>query len=311
MDIRHLRSFVTVAENLHFSRSAEQLGLSPPTLTAQIQEVERLLQARLFNRTKRSVSLTPAGEAFLTEARATLEQLDRAIHVGRRAGRGQVGRVEIGYVGSAAFFGVLQDQVQRFRNQWPDVMVNTKEFPTDQLTTLLEEGRIDVALVRTPVLLPPSISSHILARDRFCLALPADHILAQTPSDIHPRALANESFVVPEQALGLREVGKRGRFNPHIVSAPGTLVAVLTQVALGVGVAVIPSILTQIIQLPNVFYREISGPAITSEVEALFRRHERLPTVRNLIGQILETDASLWKAGFPQSMQINCPKQNA
>ena len=142
MDIRHLRSFVTVAENLHFSRSAEQLGLSPPTLTAQIQEVERLLQARLFNRTKRSVSLTPAGEAFLTEARATLDQLDRAIHVGRRAGRGQVGRVEIGYVGSAAFFGVLQDQVQRFRNQWPDVMVNTKEFPTDQLTPLLEEGRI-------------------------------------------------------------------------------------------------------------------------------------------------------------------------
>lgn len=210
-------------------------------------------------------------------------------------------------MGSAAFFGVLQDQVQRFRNQWPDVMVNTKEFPTDQLTPLLEEGRIDVALVRTPVLLPPSISNHILARDRFCLALPADHVLAKTPSDIRPRALANESFVVPEQGLGLREVAKRGKFNPHIVSAPGTLVAVLTQVALGVGVAVIPSILTQIIQMPNVVYREIAGTAITSEVEALFRRHERLPTVRNLIGQILETDASLWKGGISSNMQINTP----
>ena len=120
MDIRHLRSFVTVAENLHFSRSAEQLGVSAPTLTAQIQEVESLLEARLFNRTKRSVALTPAGEAFLTEARATLEQFERAVNVGQRAGRGQVGRVEIGYVGSAAFFGVLQDQIQRFRNQWPD-----------------------------------------------------------------------------------------------------------------------------------------------------------------------------------------------
>lgn len=303
MELRHLRSFLTLAEKLHFAHSAEELGLSPPTLTGQIQELERLLQARLFNRTKRSVSLTPAGEAFLVEARATLEQLDRAIHVGQRAGRGQVGRVVIGYVGSAAFFGVLQDQVQRFRSNWPGVMVDTKEFPTDQLTPLLEEGTIDVAFVRTPVVLQSSISSHVLARDRFCLALPVDHPLAQTQGGIRSRALANESFVVPEQGQGLREVARRGKFNPRVVSAPGTLVAVLTQVALGVGIAVIPSILMQVIQMPNVVFREIAGPVIVSEVEALFRRHERLPTVRNLISQILETDENLWKAGLPQNLQ--------
>jgi len=295
MDMRHLRSFVTVAQNLHFSKSAEQLGVSAPTLTAQIQEVERLLDARLFNRTKRSVALTPAGEAFLTEARSTLEQFEKAINVGQRAGRGQVGRVEIGYVGSAAFFGVLQDQVQRFHNQWPDVIVSTKELPSEQLTPMLEEGRIDVAFVRTPVDLPHAISSHILARDRFCLALPADHLLAKTLDDISPSTLASESFVIPEQGLGLREVAKRGRFDPHIVSAPGTLVAVLTQVALGVGVAVIPSILIHTIQLPNVVFRGIAGPAIASGVEALYRRHERLPIVCNLIRQILETDAELWQ----------------
>lgn len=294
MDIRHLRSFVTVAENLHFSRSAEQLGVSAPTLTAQIQEVESLLEARLFNRTKRSVALTPAGEAFLTEARATLEQFERAVNVGQRAGRGRVGRVEIGYVGSAAFFGVLQDQIKRFRNQWPDVMVNTKELPTEQLTALLEDGRIDVAFVRMPVHLPDAISSRILARDRFCVALPADHILAKTVDDIRPSALADELFVLPEQGLGLREVAKRGRFDPHIGSAPGSLVAVLTQVALGVGIAVIPSVLIQTVQLPNVVFREIAGPPIFSEVGALFRRHERLPIVCNLISQILETDERVW-----------------
>ena len=290
MDIRHLRSFITVAQNLHFSRSAEQLGVSAPTLTAQIQEVESLLEARLFNRTKRSVALTPAGEAFLAEARSTLEQFERAINVGQRAGRGQVGRVEIGYVGSAAFFGVLQDQVQRFRNRWPDVMVNTKELPTEQLTALLEDGRIDVAFVRMPVHLPGAICSHILARDRFCLALPADHILAKTDDGIRPSALASELFVLPEQASGLRELAKRGRFEPYIGSVPGSLVAVLTQVALGVGIAVIPSVLIQTIQLPNVVFREIAGPPIFSEVGALFRRHESLPIVCNLISQILETD---------------------
>ncbi|CNK39305.1 putative transcriptional regulator [Yersinia intermedia] len=292
MDIRHLRSFITVAENLHFSRSAEQLGVSAPTLTAQIQEVERMLQARLFNRTKRTVHLTPAGEIFLTEARATLEQLERAINVGRRAGRGQVGRVEIGYVGSAAFFGVLQEQVQRFRNKWPDVMLNTKELPTEQIMPLLEEGRIDLAFVRTPVHLPLSVSSHVMARDRFCVALPADHALSKMSTDILPRALSNESFVIPEQGLGLREVARRGKFDPHIVSSPGTLVAVLTQVALGMGVAIIPSVLINTIQLPNVVFREIAGPAIVSEVAALFRQHERLPTVRNLIEQMLEADCS-------------------
>lgn len=292
MEFRHLRAFMTIAENLHFARSAELLGLSPPTLTAQIQELERLLQVRLFHRTKRSVALTPAGEAFLVEARASMVQLERAVDVGRRAGRGQVGKVMIGYVGSAVFFGVLQDQVQRFRARWPDVMVDTREFATDQLIALIEEGGVDVGFVRTPVVLPASMSSHALARDGFCVALPADHPLARADQPIRPSALAKESFVAPEQGLGLEEVGRRGRFIPHVVSIPGTLVAVLTQVALGVGVAVVPGILTGVIRLPNVVFRAISGPAITSEVEALFRRHERLPTVRNLIEQIVGTETA-------------------
>src|SRR5688572_21945569 len=126
---------------------------------------------------------------------------------------GQVGRVEIGYVGSAAFFGVLQEQVQRFRNKWPDVMLNTKELPTEQILPLLEEGRIDLAFVRTPVHLPLSVSSHVMARDRFCVALPADHALSKMSTDILPRALSNESFVIPEQGLGLREVARRGKFD--------------------------------------------------------------------------------------------------
>ena len=171
-------------------------------------------------------------------------------------------------------------------------MLNTKELPTEQIMPLLEEGRIDLAFVRTPVHLPLSVSSHVMARDRFCVALPADHALSKMSTDILPRALSNESFVIPEQGLGLREVARRGKFGPHNVSSPGTLVAVLTQVALGMGVAIIPSVLINTIQLPNVVFREIAGPAIVSEVAALFRRHERLPTVPNLIEQMLDTDCS-------------------
>ncbi len=289
MDLRHLRSFLTVARNLHFARSAEELGVSPPTLTAQIQALERTLQVKLFSRTKRSVALTPAGEAFRVEADAALAQFERAIDVGRLAGRGEVGRVEIGYVGSAAFFGVLQEQVGRFRARWPQVAVDAREYPMDGLLQLLEEGRVDVAFVRTPVELPPGIASRVMARDRFCLALPADHALAAGAEDIRARLLAREAFVVPEQALGLREVAARGRFTPRIASVPGPLVAVLAQVALGVGVAVVPSVLMDVVRMPNVVFRQIAGAKIPSEIAVLFRRHERLPVVRNLIEQLANT----------------------
>ncbi|QQD55356.1 LysR family transcriptional regulator [Pseudomonas fluorescens BBc6R8] len=299
MDIRHIRAFITLSKTLHFARAAEGLGISAPTLTAQIQELERLLQARLFERTKRSVSLTPAGDVFLVQAHATLEQIEKAIQIGRLAGRGQLGRVEIGYVGSASFFGVLQDQIRRFRARWPDVVVNTKEFPTEQLTALLDERRIDIAFVRTPVTLLPSIASHALARDRFCLAVPVDHPLALVVDPVPSAMLADERFVVPEQELGLREVSRRGGFSAQVVSAPGTLVAVLTQVALGVGIAIVPSIVIQATQLPGVIFKEIAGAVIISEVEALFRRHERLPTVCNLIDQIKGTDTDEWAITLP------------
>ena len=133
MELRHLRYFIAVAEQLHFTQAAETLGISPPTLTVQIQEIERTLDAQLFTRTKRSVALTPAGDAFLVEARAALEQFERALNTGRRAGRGELGRVNLGFVGSAAFSGVLQQQVRAFREARPHVYIDAREFPMEQL----------------------------------------------------------------------------------------------------------------------------------------------------------------------------------
>ena len=167
MELRHLRYFLTVAEQLHFARAAEMLGIAPPTLSVQIQEMERKLQVQLFVRTKRSVALTSAGEAFAEEARGVLAQFEQALHVGRRAGRGELGRVEIGYVGSAMFGGILQQQISAFRRQWPDAEVQAREWQMDRLSEALEEGRVDVAFVRMPLALAPSLQTHVLLRDRF------------------------------------------------------------------------------------------------------------------------------------------------
>ncbi|WP_432239652.1 LysR substrate-binding domain-containing protein [Herbaspirillum robiniae] len=285
MELRHLRYFLTVAEQLHFARAAEILDIAPPTLSVQIQEIERKLQVQLFVRTKRSVALTSAGEAFAEEARAVLAQFDQALNVGRRAGRGELGKVEIGYVGSAVFGGILQ-QISAFRSDWPQATVQAREWPMDQLSDALEEGKIDIAFVRMPIALAASLQAHVLLRDRFCLALPAEHALAGGAGAIRARALAGEAFILPEQELGAREVYRRGGFSPRSESRPGSLLAVLAEVSVGAGVAVVPGVLTEVVKLPNVVYRPLAGAPIASEVAAVFRRFERSPAVRNMVAAV-------------------------
>ncbi|MCA1325071.1 LysR substrate-binding domain-containing protein [Herbaspirillum sp. alder98] len=286
MELRHLRYFLAVADELHFARAAEILGIAPPTLSVQIQQIERQLQVQLFVRTKRSVALTAAGLTFAEQARAVLAQFDQALTAGRRAGRGELGKVEIGYVGSAVFGGVLQRQISAFRHDWPDTEVQVREWEMSSLSSALEEGQVDIAFVRMPLALAPSLQSHVLLRDRFVLALPADHRLADTGVPIRARALAGEAFVVPEQELGSREIYRRGGFVPRVERRPGSLLAVLAEVSLGAGVAVVPGVVTGVIDLPNVIYRPMAGAAIGSEVAAVFRRYERSPVVKNMIAAI-------------------------
>lgn len=286
MELRHLRYFVVLAEELHFARAAERLNIAPPTLTVQIQEIERSLSARLFARTKRSVALTPAGEILLGEARNVLEQFAKAESAGRRAGRGEIGRVEIGYVGSAAYAGVLQQQMSLFARPWPDVHLHAREYAMEELPRLIGDGHVDIGFVRLPMALPRALRLKVLLRDSFCLALPSGHRQAEAGLPVQPRQLAGEAFIAPEQQAGTYEVARRGRFTPNIVSAPGSLLSVLTEVSLGVGLSVIPSVVRDIVQLPNVTFRPIAGDAIPSEVAAIFRADESAPAVSTFIRQL-------------------------
>ncbi|MFK3736668.1 LysR substrate-binding domain-containing protein [Massilia sp. TN1-12] len=286
MEIRHFRYFIAVAEELHFARAAERLGIAPSTLTVQIQEIERTLQARLLQRSKRSVRLTSAGELFLEQARASLLQFEQALGVGRRAGRGELGRIMIGYVGSAALAGVLQQHMRLFRSDWPMVQLQASEQSMGRLPELVAEGQVDVGFVRLPMTLPTGLSSHILQRNRFCVALPASHRLAGAQA-VDARQLAGDDFVVPEQDLGTREVGRRGGFAPRITAIPGNLLAVLTEVSLWMGVAIVPDVVVPSVVLPDVVYKPLAGAAITSDLAAIFRRNEGAPAVKNLIRQLV------------------------
>lgn len=291
MELRHLKYFVVLAEELHFARAAERLNIAPPTLTVQIQEIERTLAAPLFTRTKRSVALTSAGEIFLSEARNVLAQFEKAQSVGRRAGRGEVGRVEIGYVGSAAYAGVLQEQMSEFLKAWPSVDLSAREIPMEPLPDLIVDGKVNVGFVRLPMMIPDSLQHHVLLRDRFCLAMSEGAPSSGGPEAVRPQVLKEQAFIMPEQDAGTYEVANRGGFHPRIVSAPGGLLAVLTQVSLGAGISVVPSVASGVLHLPGVVFRKIEGKPIISEVAAIFRSDESSPTVMNFVAQVKETPA--------------------
>jgi DNA-binding transcriptional LysR family regulator len=159
----------------------------------------------------------------------------------------------------------------------------------EDLPGLLDEGHVDIGFVRLPMTLPRALGKHILARDHFCVAFPADHPQAAATGPVQARNLAASAFITPEQEAGTREVARRGKFEPNIISAPGSLLAVLTQVSLGAGISVVPSVLTAVVHMPNVIFRPLAGETIVSEVAAIFRATEHSPTVKKLIHQIVQT----------------------
>jgi DNA-binding transcriptional LysR family regulator len=268
-----------VAKHLHFSRAAEELGIAPPSLTKKIQETESLLGVRLFHRTKRRVTLTAAGEAYLVDALAALEHLSRAAERARFSERGELGRIAVGYVASAAYAGVLQQTIREFRSTHPSIEFDLQEVAMDHVASMLGDEAIDVAYVRPPILYPEGLQTATVYRDTFVLAVPTDSALAACDR-VTPAQLRGERFILPEQEYGTLEVARRGRFSPILGPRPGTLAAVLARVALGGNVAVVPRTLAECVTLPGIAYRSIAGKAIASEVALVFRRHERAAAVK-------------------------------
>ncbi|PLZ02875.1 LysR family transcriptional regulator [Burkholderia sp. WAC0059] len=309
-ELRHIRAFVSVAQHLHFSRAAEALGIAAPSLTKLIQEMERLVGARLFHRTKRSVALTAAGTAYLADALAALEHLSRAGERAQFAERGELGRIAVGYVFSAVYAGVLQDAIREFRAAQPGVEFELEEIVMDQVGTLLRNETIDVAYVRPPVRYPEDVEAVTVHHDTFVLALPADSPLAAHDA-VAPALLRDACFVLPEQDAGTMELARRGRFAPKLGPRPGSLAAVLARVALGGNVAVVPRTLADCIALPGVVYRAVAGRAIPSGVALAFRRHEREPAVRAFLRHVRQrgtTASAPLPAPLPPSLSARAGK---
>lgn len=241
MDFRQLELFVAVAEELHFGRAAERVGMAQPPFSHQIRRLEDQLGAALLVRTSRKVALTAAGSQLLREAYGLLSRRTEIEMSVRRADQGEAGILRIGFGGSAAFT-ILPDAVRRFRARYPDVALSLRSHDVADVPAALSTGAIDVAFVREP-LNQGDIITMPLIREAYVLALPADHPRVAEPA-FDLASLAGEPFVfVPRRmAPNLHDlvVGncRKAGFAPRIAQEAVTWLDVMTCVAAGLGITI-------------------------------------------------------------------------
>ncbi|MFK0086050.1 LysR substrate-binding domain-containing protein [Pseudomonas sp. NPDC090755] len=270
MELRHLRYFIAVAEELHFGRAAQQLGISQPPLSQQIQALEQELGARLFERTNRRVELSEAGRLFLEEARLVLAQVDKAADVARRAQLGELGEMKIGFTSSAPINSSIPKAIHAFRQRFPAVHLNLKEMSSRDVADALLDESIEVGLIR-PLALPESLEVVELFREPLVAVIGAAHPLAQgSEAGLHMADLANEPFVFFPRSYGsglyaqLQSLARAAGFSPHFAQEAGEAMTIIGLVAAGLGVSVLPASF-QRMRLDGVVYRTLlDDDAITA-----------------------------------------------
>ena len=177
MENRRLKLFVAVAEELHFTRASARLRIAQPHLSQEIRRLEREIGVELFKRTKRSVALTPAGHAFLERVRIILDSTLDAVQIARRASRGEIGRVRLGFVAVAAI-SLIPNVTARFRSAYPDVEVLLKEVHSEEGLEAIRAGQLDLCLLHPPRIVDPALNIETLWLEPLVAVLPPKHPLA-------------------------------------------------------------------------------------------------------------------------------------
>jgi len=283
VELRHLRYFVAVAEERHFGRAAERLKIAQPPLSRQIQDLEERLGVTLFDRSRRKVDLTAAGATLLEHARRVFETVELAARETQRAGRGELGRIAIGYPSSLAYSG-LSEVLRAFRSKYPDVAITLLGLAPQSQIDALKEGQLDVGFVRAPFD-EPGLDSLAVRREPLVVALPPDHPLTAR-TRIPLEVLADEPFVLFPRTRGpaffdqLMRLCNDAGFTPRIVQEAQQL-DIVSLVAAGFGVSILPGSVRHV-QRAGVAYRLIVGNPMT-DLRLAWRKDNAAPVVRALV----------------------------
>lgn len=287
VEFRHWRAFVAAAETRNFGRAAEQLGISQPALSQLIRTLETQLGSSLFDRTRRRVELTQTGNAVLPEARAALEQAQRAEQIGSAVGR-QISRtLTAGYVGSAALHPIFGLLVQAMTRSSPHISLHLEQRPAVLQVRQLAEHVLDFSIVRSPLpSVETEIASLVLARERMVLATGGSQTgLTATPCSLSD--FAGEPFIqyLRQPSGGLRALTtsacQAAGFDPKISHTMPQIATMLCLVAAGLGIALVPESACRI-GVPGVTYRPITE-GVTTDLVLLYRRSDTAPAVRTLL----------------------------
>jgi DNA-binding transcriptional LysR family regulator len=292
MELRHLRYFVAVAEELHFTRAAQRIGIAQPPLTFQIKALEKELGVQLFERQPGRVSLTAPGQVYLEEARAILEHVRKAAVRCQLSAQGVVGRISIGMTESASFRDEVTDALHRYRSLYPRVEMLLEESRTGPLMDGLRQGRIDVAFVRLPIGEDDDIHFSLVSTEPLVVVVPRSHRLAPR-KQLRLEDLRDELFVlyprsertgVPEMIVAACEA--RG-FSPKVVQDAPQLSSTINLVASGLGISIVPACMSGS-RADHVRYIALKGSAMVASLGIAHRASGLTPVIQNLLDLLMQ-----------------------
>ncbi|WP_156917662.1 LysR family transcriptional regulator [Salinarimonas rosea] len=283
IEVRHLRYFRAVAEDLHFGRAAERLRIAQPALSRQIQNLERELGVVLLARTQRSVALTPAGALFLERTQRILDELIKCVADARRVQAGEYGHLTVGFIHSSTY-GLLPAILERFRHLYPEVELELHEMTVADQIGALPRRQIDVGLLRPPVG-DPEIKVQTILEERFLLAVPSKHALA-AERVISLQRLARESFILfsrqqsPLFHSRILSMCERVGFVPHVVQHATQIHTIVGLVGAGMGIALVPETASNL-RISSVNFLEIAESPQPVEIALAWRMDKETPALRS------------------------------
>ena len=290
MDLRHLRYFVAVAEERHFTRAAERLGIKQPPLSLQIKQLEQELGTPLFRRLTRGVELTEPGTLLLNEARQILEQVERTKANVQRRARAETGRIRVGFAGATYFQPRVPGLIQAFRKRYPNVLLLPVQSNTPQLVEALRSGSVDVAFVRPPLGDGDGIAVHPLVEEPMRIVLPSKHPQTRERS-VSLATLAHETFILFPRAIGpgfhdsIIASCQRAGFSPILGQEAPQISSIVHLVAAGFGISIVPHSIEQI-RADGIVYIPIKGEAPRAPISLAVHKDNRSAAIRNFVALV-------------------------
>ncbi len=293
MELRRLRYFVAVAEELHFGRAARRLHISQPPLSQQIQTLERELGAALFERSGHRTSLTDAGRELLPRARAVLAQAEAARTAVQRVGRGESGVLQLGFTGSLPLTPVMPRVLHDFRLAHPGVQLQLRELSTHEQIERLADETLDVGFFRpTQHDRLALLETRVILREPLVVALHADSPLARRKR-LPLAALEREPFILYSRSVstGLHDqilaLCLKAGFRPRVVQEVHEMPTTVGLVAAGMGIALVAGSM-QRVQVPGVVFRPLAESGATADILLAWKRGEASPALRNFLDTALD-----------------------